>query len=37
MLLCPHYSYINKRTKIANVAFKIKNKGTVQHLAVGAT
>ncbi|ATF09597.1 Mobile element protein [Candidatus Enterovibrio altilux] len=35
-LLCPHYSCISKRTKIVNVTFKTKNKGSIQHLAIDA-
>ncbi|ATF09655.1 transposase [Candidatus Enterovibrio altilux] len=34
---CPHYSCISKRTKMVNVAFKTKNKESIQHLFVGFT
>ncbi|ATF09411.1 Mobile element protein [Candidatus Enterovibrio altilux] len=34
---CSQYSYISKRSKKINFTFKMKNKGTIQHLAVNST
>ncbi|ATF10280.1 Mobile element protein [Candidatus Enterovibrio altilux] len=31
---CPHYARISKRTRMVNVMFKMKNKGSIQHLAI---
>ncbi|WP_190321924.1 transposase [Candidatus Enterovibrio altilux] len=33
-LSCPHYARISKRTRMVNVMFKMKNKGSIQHLAI---
>ncbi|ATF10073.1 Mobile element protein (plasmid) [Candidatus Enterovibrio altilux] len=36
LLSCSHYSSINKPAKTVNIIFKMKTKGTVQHLDVDA-
>lgn len=36
-LCCPHYSCISRRAKDADVSFKTKTKGAIQHLAIDAT
>ncbi len=36
-LSCPHYSYISKRATTINITFKMKNKGSIQHLAIDFT
>lgn len=36
-LSCPHYTCISYRAKQVEVPFKIKTRGTIQHLAIDAT
>jgi hypothetical protein len=36
-LVCPHYTSISRRAKDVEVCFKTSSRGTIQHLAIGAT
>lgn len=37
LLVSPHYTCISRRTKEAEVSFKAKARGAIQHLAIDAT
>ena len=37
LLVCPHYTCINRRAKEVEVSFKAKTRGAIQHLAIDST